>query len=418
MALFSKKQKQLTNKIISTLVISPDNNNDLDEFTSKLSNIKLENINISQQVDQHKIQISNIKQCKKSVSKLKLSNYDVAIFFHCDTIIDSLLPIIRSNNKLFIIIFSKNANESAIFREKLFNMFCNMITKDIHSIYKIYKIIFNTKQNYINNTNNKNIIFYNCPHPSCGIQGLTEDDLWHHFPLYHIGTRNLVSVRCPICNVTCGSTKTPFQVHLRNKHGLCATHKCEPEYKHGVSSYVFALVVVRRKSDNKFLLVQEFASCGFWLPGGRVDPGETTESAALRECEEEAGVKIKLKGILKIEYRAFRCENRKYEHIPDQDYNRMRVIYYGEPDLGNDENDNNEEKKDDKNEENSNDDKLLLAKSIPDYESMGACWVNSDEVMKIKLRAYEPSHWIPYVVDGGKIYPMELLACEQRNTVM
>merc|ERR1712154_700509 len=146
----------------------------------------------------------------------------------------------------------------------------------------------------------------------------------------------------------------------------------------------------------------EFASSGFWLPGGRVDPGETTESAALRECVEEAAVRIELKGILKIEFRAFRFENRNYHHTPDQDYNRMRVIYYAEPIEHEEEEKENE----------------ILAKSIPDYESMGAVWVKPEEIKDIKLRAYEPSRWIPYVANGGKIYPLELMECEQRNTVI
>ena len=35
--------------------------------------------------------------------------------------------------------------------------------------------------------------------------------------------------------------------------------------------YAFAMVVVRRKKDGKFLLVQEFASEGFYLPGKSCD---------------------------------------------------------------------------------------------------------------------------------------------------
>ena len=182
-----------------------------------------------------------------------------------------------------------------------------------------------------------------------------------------------------------------------------------------------------------------------WLPGGRVDPGETTESAALRETEEEAGVKIELKGILKIEYRAFRFEDDTYRHTPEDDYNRMRVIYYGEPvpvseyDVDENKNENDEfqdefdlddaemdEQKKDENEISveiaidknvADEDGKLLAKSIPDYESMGACWINVDEIEKVKMRGWEPGRWIPYVTSGGKIYPLELLECEQRNTV-
>ena len=135
-----------------------------------------------------------------------------------------------------------------------------------------------------------------------------------------------------------------------------------------------------------------------------MDPGETTESAAVRECEEEAGVRIKLKGIIKIEHRAFRFEDRKQRHHPENDYCRMRVIYYAEPDV---------EDGDDGKENMDGNGGVMLAKSIPDYESMGACWVEPEELDKIKVRGYEPQEWIPYVAKGGIVYPLEMMQCEQ-----
>ena len=136
---------------------------------------------------------------------------------------------------------------------------------------------------------------------------------------------------------------------------------------------------------------------------GRVDPGETTEMAARRECEEEAGVRIKLKGVVKVEFRAFRFEDKHSRHHPQRDYCRMRIIYYAEPDLGDNEQKDNEEEE------------CLMAKSIPDYESMGACWVTPEEVEKVKVRSYEPRQWVPYVANGGTVYPLGMLECEQRN---
>ena len=67
-------------------------------------------------------------------------------------------------------------------------------------------------------------------------------------------------------------------------------------------TYNFALLVVRRPSDGKFLLVEEIKNRGWWLPGGRVELGERFDDAAKRECKEEAGIDIKLVGVLRVEH--------------------------------------------------------------------------------------------------------------------
>jgi hypothetical protein len=45
--------------------------------------------------------------------------------------------------------------------------------------------------------------------------------------------------------------------------------------------YAFALVVCRRRKDGKYLLVQEAADRGYWLPGGRVDGLEGLTKAGM-----------------------------------------------------------------------------------------------------------------------------------------
>jgi ADP-ribose pyrophosphatase YjhB (NUDIX family) len=68
------------------------------------------------------------------------------------------------------------------------------------------------------------------------------------------------------------------------------------------------------------LAVNETNNRGWWIPGGAVDGGESFQVAALRECFEEASVKIALKGVLRVEH-----------SLMGYDEARMRVIFYAEP---------------------------------------------------------------------------------------
>ena len=86
----------------------------------------------------------------------------------------------------------------------------------------------------------------------------------------------------------------------------------------------FALLIVRnpfKESPHygKYLAVNETKNRGWWIPGGAVDYGEPFETAAHRECLEEAGIQVDLKGILRIDHEVHgkNC--------------RMRLIYYAEP---------------------------------------------------------------------------------------
>lgn len=42
-----------------------------------------------------------------------------------------------------------------------------------------------------------------------------------------------------------------------------------------IQHYNFALIICKHPRTNKYLLVQEFGSQGFWCPGGAVDPMES-----------------------------------------------------------------------------------------------------------------------------------------------
>eukprot|EP01118_Nematostelium_gracile_P003448 TRINITY_DN1401_c0_g1_i1.p1 TRINITY_DN1401_c0_g1~~TRINITY_DN1401_c0_g1_i1.p1 ORF type:complete len:251 (-),score=70.84 TRINITY_DN1401_c0_g1_i1:60-812(-) len=140
----------------------------------------------------------------------------------------------------------------------------------------------------------------------------------------------------------------------------------------------FVLVIVQRPSDKKFLAVLETRNRGWWLPAGHVEYRETLEMAAHRETLEEAGIKIQLESILKIEWNP---------------RGRMRVIFFAKP----------------------IDD--TPPKSIADSESEKAQWVSIEELEALGrkppfLRGDELLIWAKYVKGKGKVYPLSVLGPE------
>lgn len=142
-----------------------------------------------------------------------------------------------------------------------------------------------------------------------------------------------------------------------------------------IPTYCFSLVVV--KLGRRVLLVHERKHGQLWyFPAGRVEPGETFAEGARRETLEEAGVDIELEGILRVERSV----------LPD--YARMRVIYLARP-------------ADD-----------AEPKSQPDDESLEARYVTLDEMREMPLRGAEVTAWSEYVLGGGPVAPLSLIAIE------
>ena len=142
-----------------------------------------------------------------------------------------------------------------------------------------------------------------------------------------------------------------------------------------IPTHCFALVVVRL--GRRFLLVHEKKHGQLWyLPAGRVEPGESFVTAAERETLEEAGVPIVVDGILRV------------QHSPRPGGQRLRVIFTAHP-------------ADD-----------TPPKSEPDDESLEARWVTLDELHQLPLRGDEVRAWCQYVAEGGSIYPLGLLTPE------
>jgi phosphatase NudJ len=143
-----------------------------------------------------------------------------------------------------------------------------------------------------------------------------------------------------------------------------------------IPTFAFALVVVRL--GRRFLLVHEKKHGQLWyLPAGRVEPGESIADAAVRETLEESGVPVVIDGILRVE-----------ETPTSGGAARMRVFFVAHP-------------KDD-----------TPPKHHPDDESLGAAWVALDELHRFPLRGAEVREIFEYVDRGGAVHPRSILTTE------
>ena len=143
-----------------------------------------------------------------------------------------------------------------------------------------------------------------------------------------------------------------------------------------IPTWFFVLVVVRR--GDRFLLVQESKPGQPWyLPAGRVEPGEGFLAAAERETIEEAGIPIAVEGVLRV------------EHTPlSGGTARVRVILAAHP-------------RD-----------ATPPKLVADGESLGADWYTLEDMRHIDLRSDEVFRYCEYVARGGRVYPLDLLSSE------
>jgi ADP-ribose pyrophosphatase YjhB (NUDIX family) len=261
----------------------------------------------------------------------------------------------------FMVVWDSGAAQDPNKRLCFFDIGVNMVTQDYREIFKVMrKAVLGA---------GKRGGTMHCPF--CRMPGLTELELWHHCPAFHINSA-VTRLQCPF--LSCDfSLVEPIQRHIHKEHRPSSEGPEPVEGKPPL--YSFSLVIVRHPVTNKLLLCQEYANQGFWLPGGHVDSGETFREAGIRETLEEAGVDIELKGILAI------------ENSPHRRYTRQRVIFYAEPK-----------------------DLEQLPKSIPDFESAGACWCSYEEILGgLRLRGSEPLQWVQYLMGGGAIHPLSLL---------
>lgn len=118
-------------------------------------------------------------------------------------------------------------------------------------------------------------------------------------------------------------------------------------------AWFYALVLVRRLDE--FLLVEERDHGGGWyLPAGRVEPGESLHEAALREVREEAGVDVVLDGVYRVEHTVLESGGA-----------RVRVLFSAHP-------------ADDRE-----------PKTVPDEHTLRAAWYTPAAAMRLPLRSEE-----------------------------
>lgn len=263
-------------------------------------------------------------------------------------------------------VFIKNKNTGKyIYEEKML-----VEKKDKYFIVKNEMIKQEEVSLFIEKKENGNL----CPY--CQISGFEDLEFIKHWALFHGNVNE--KLKCPIC-----SKKGDDQVKGDSTWGFSNHLLVEHEYEKPLKKetfYGFSLVICQHPKTKKFILIQEGSQSGWWIPAGRVDPGEDFIDAAKRESLEEAGIEIELKGILGFEF------------TPHNGYVRQRMIFYAHP-------------------KNLND----PLKSIPDYESLRAVWISYKEMMdalkknEIHLRGNEPLYWFKYVEDNGVIYDLKLL---------
>jgi 8-oxo-dGTP pyrophosphatase MutT (NUDIX family) len=142
-----------------------------------------------------------------------------------------------------------------------------------------------------------------------------------------------------------------------------------------IPTHTFVLVVVRRA--DRFLVLRERKHGQLWyLPAGRVEPGETIERAAFREVFEETGVPVVLTGILKV------------QHTPFHGGARLRVLFTAQP-------------ADD-----------TPPRAWANEHSLEARWVTLEELDGLPLRGPEVRSIFAWVAGGAGVYPLDLLGDE------
>ncbi|KAA8498153.1 8-oxo-dGDP phosphatase NUDT18 [Porphyridium purpureum] len=321
------------------------------------------------------VSAAKVEACKvdELAGKLAAATYDVVVF---DAARDGeLSTIVRGSSKnakekMFVIMYGSECAGSAKKRLQAYEDGVNMVTASPQAVAEVMASVIGRSRAGP----------FTCPH--CEAEGFFEDDLVDHMLLFHFNASSEDEVACPIClkgkfqKGSAHRSKNNVFVHVKNEHGKVSRGEEPAESRAPTPVWPFALVVVKNAAG-QFLLVQEYASSGYWLPAGKVNPGEDIQDAAQRITKEQTGMSIEITGILRASY------------TPQDQIARMRVVYLAKPT-----------------------DESQPLKTIPDYNSLGAVWAATADLPDLKLRGSEPRDWFPYVTKGGTVYPLDVMKSE------
>jgi 8-oxo-dGTP pyrophosphatase MutT (NUDIX family) len=122
------------------------------------------------------------------------------------------------------------------------------------------------------------------------------------------------------------------------------------------------------EEPSRYLVIQE-RDGSFYLPAGRVEPGENLVAAVVRETIEEAKQLIGVLGLLAVDHELY------------ADRVRLRFVFVGYRGV------------------------VLPTKSEPDHHSLGAAYLTRAEISKLRLRHPEVLSLIDAYESGQPLMP-------------
>lgn len=96
------------------------------------------------------------------------------------------------------------------------------------------------------------------------------------------------------------------------------------------SSYGYILCSTLYVTYNKKFLLLKHPKLQKWVPpGGKIEPNEMPEDAALRECFEETGLQVKLfGGTSPLVNGLVNCHGMEYNHATENSLSHLDFIYF------------------------------------------------------------------------------------------